>query len=350
MEITAEQETNQVSIFGPHVVILGSGASRAACPKGDRNGKPLPLMRDLNEILKLKSLFSEWKESLPKNFEDTYSILAERGETTKIEELEKRTYTYFHRLRLPDSPTIYDYLVLSLRDTDLIATFNWDPLLVEAYARNRASGLDMPHLAFLHGNVAVSYCEKDRRMGNELLCPVCHRLYKPTKLLFPIREKDYASDGFIRTQWDVFEKALRQAFMITIFGYGGPKTDTKAIEAMKLAWGGAENRTLEQTTFITRDPKDEDQLIEEWADFVFSHHYSIYGDYYKSWIANHPRRTGEAWQNQNLEAKFISNNPAPKVNTLPELWQWFDRFKTAEEEVGKKEQRAKNQQSTPSSA
>ncbi len=330
MEISAEQETNQVSVFGPHVVILGSGASRATCPNGDKNGKPLPLMLDLNDALDLRPLFEEWKKPLPTNFEEVYSSLAEKGEKSKIEELERRAYQYFEDLRLPDTPTIYDYLVLSLRNTDLIATFNWDPLLVEAYARNSHSGLTMPHLVFLHGNVAVAFCEKDRRMGNEFLCPVCHEPYKATKLLFPIKEKNYASDGFIKTQWKIFEEALRRAFMITIFGYGGPKTDAKAIEAMKIAWGGAENRVLEQTAFITRDPSDEDRLISEWTDFVFSHHYSIYGDYFESWIANHPRRTGEAWWNQNLEAKFISNNPAPRAKTLPELQQWFERFKGPE--------------------
>lgn len=342
MEITAEQETNQVSVFGPHVVILGAGASRAACPQGDRNGKHLPLNKDLNELLRLKELFDNWNEPLLNNFEDTYSTLFERKEKEKVRELEQRVYEYFRDLKLPDHPTIYDYLVLSLRDTDLIATYNWDPLLVEAYARNRDAGLAMPHLAFLHGNIAVAYCEKDRRMGNGLLCPVCHEPFKPTKLLFPIKEKDYASDGFIRTQWDVFEQALQRAFMITIFGYGGPKTDKKAIEAMKLAWGKPDKRTLEQTTFITNNKRNEDRLTSEWADFVFSHHYTIYDDYFSSWIAHHPRRTGEAWWNQNIEAKFISNNSAPKTKTLEELWQWFERFKEPEKK------QATDKDSTPS--
>ena len=40
----------------PHVVILGAGASRAACPDGDKNGEILPLMDDFIEVLELDNL------------------------------------------------------------------------------------------------------------------------------------------------------------------------------------------------------------------------------------------------------------------------------------------------------
>ena len=30
----------------PHIVILGSGASKAACPLSDKNGRQIPLMDD----------------------------------------------------------------------------------------------------------------------------------------------------------------------------------------------------------------------------------------------------------------------------------------------------------------
>lgn len=33
---------------------------------------------------------------------------------------------------MTESPTIYDYLLLSLRKKDVVATINWDPLLVQA--------------------------------------------------------------------------------------------------------------------------------------------------------------------------------------------------------------------------
>ncbi|MBU4399752.1 MAG: hypothetical protein KKE86_10510, partial [Planctomycetes bacterium] len=42
----------------PHVVILGAGASLAACPNGDALGRQLPLMANLVEILDLKDLIA----------------------------------------------------------------------------------------------------------------------------------------------------------------------------------------------------------------------------------------------------------------------------------------------------
>ena len=35
------------SFGGPHVVLLGAGASRAVCTNGDKHGRKLPLMSDL---------------------------------------------------------------------------------------------------------------------------------------------------------------------------------------------------------------------------------------------------------------------------------------------------------------
>ena len=43
---TVEDEQNNVFVERPHLVVLGAGASRAAFPDGDKNGKRLPLMAD----------------------------------------------------------------------------------------------------------------------------------------------------------------------------------------------------------------------------------------------------------------------------------------------------------------
>jgi hypothetical protein len=42
---------------------------------------------------------------------------------------------YFAQLELPVEPTIYDALLLSLRDKDAVFTFNWDPFLFQAHLR-----------------------------------------------------------------------------------------------------------------------------------------------------------------------------------------------------------------------
>ena len=39
MEVSIEQEINQIEVGKPHLVILGAGASYAAFPNGDKNGK-----------------------------------------------------------------------------------------------------------------------------------------------------------------------------------------------------------------------------------------------------------------------------------------------------------------------
>ena len=121
--------------------------------------------------------------------------------------------------------------------------------------------------------------------------------------------------------------------MITIFGYSGPKTDTEAITAMKEAWGDKNKRSMEQAAFITT--QSEDEVSETWEPFIHTHHYEVCGDFYDSWIANHPRRTGEAYFNQYIEAKFIDDNPIPRAIDFPELWKWFEQFKKAENSLMK---------------
>lgn len=49
---------------------------------------------------------------------------------------------------------------------------------------------------------------------------------------------------------------MKEAFMITIVGYSGPKTDQEAISLMKTASGDIKSRSLEQTCFITIDSEE----------------------------------------------------------------------------------------------
>jgi hypothetical protein len=122
----------------PHVVILGAGATLAAFPNGDRHGKALPLMRNLIEITGLAPTIEAHGFATPVNdFETFYNDLLSGGAdptlTTKVEDAIRG---YFTTLEIPDDATLYDYLLVSLREKDLIATFNWDPFLAQAYRRN----------------------------------------------------------------------------------------------------------------------------------------------------------------------------------------------------------------------
>lgn len=332
MEVSIEQEIKQIQMGKPHVVILGAGASYAAFPSGDKNDVRLPLMNNFVDILGLNDLLCQTGINFEvDNFESIYDQLYRNNTHQAVrEELEKVIYDYFSRLEIIDETTIYDHLLLSLREKDVVATFNWDPFLLLAYRRN-AQKFKLPRLLFLHGNVGVGYCEKDKVAGiNGNRCSKCGCVLAPTKLLYPIAEKNYHLNGFISLQWKELNQHLQSAFMITIFGYGAPQSDVSAIDLMKSAWGDVNQREMEQTEII--DIRSEDDLSNTWEPFIHTHHYETHSSFYNSWIANHPRRTGEAYINQYWNAQFIDNNPIPKELTFPELWAWYDRLKQVEEQ------------------
>jgi len=329
--VSIEKEINQVEISAPHIVILGAGASYASFPNGDKNGKKLPLMNNLIEILQLEKLLQRTElQFFTSNFEEIYDLIYKDESLNDIRyELEKAVYDYFNSLSISDEPTIYDHLVLSLREKDVIATFNWDPFLIQAYVRNGKRGFKLPHLIFLHGNVAVGLCEKDKVVGvMGKKCTHCNEYLKPSKLLYPISEKNYHQNSFIKDQWDELQNALKKCFMITIFGYGAPKSDISAIDLMKSAWGDVAQRSMEQTEII--DIRDEDDLENVWKPFIHTHHREFHQDFYSSFIANHPRRTGEAYYNQYYLAHFIDNNPLPKDANFHDLWSWYKKLQDIE--------------------
>lgn len=332
MEVSVEQEIEQIQMGKPHVVILGAGASYAAFPNGDKNGVRLPLMNNFVDILGLNDLLCQTGIKFEaNNFEKIYDELYRNNTHQEVrEQLETVIYDYFSRLEIIDEPTIYDHLLLSLREKDVIATFNWDPFLLLAFRRN-AQKFKLPRLLFLHGNVGVGYCEKDKVAGiNGNRCSKCGCVLAPAKLLYPIAEKNYHLNGFISLQWKELNQHLRSAFMITIFGYSAPQSDVSAIDLMKSAWGDVNQREMEQTEII--DIRSEDDLGNTWEPFIHTHHYETHSSFYDSWIANHPRRTGEAYINQYCNAQFIDNNPIPKELAFPELWAWYDRLKQVEEQ------------------
>lgn len=328
LERSVEDEVADQRMGRPHVVVLGAGASRAACPNGDKNGQRLPLMADFAECVGMTALLESWGLDPTRNFEDTYSELHDAGEEAKLAQLNEIVEGYFGSLELPDHPTIYDHLVLSLRGQDIIATFNWDPLLLQAYRRN-ANGLSKPKLAFLHGNVWAGYCEADGVLGVvPARCSQCGEPFRRTPLLYPVRHKNYADDAAIASQWALLKWGFKNAFMITIFGYSGPKTDQEAVSAMSEAWGNVHDRAMEQTAFITL--QTDDDVSGAWDQFIHTHHYEVQSDFYNSWIANHPRRTGEAYISQFIDAKFITDNPIPRNLTLDGMRNWYEQFRPAE--------------------
>jgi len=330
--VSKEELAKKIMSDRPHVVILGAGASRATCPNGDVNGKKLPLMSDLVDCLSLRPKLEKWGIDPNQNFEDIFSKLFEQNENEKTDELQKNIYDYFNLLKLPNEPTVYDHLVLSLRETDLIASFNWDPLLLQAYQRNSSKGIGLPRLAFLHGNVKVATCKEHNRVNYVgATCERCHKDLEPVNLLYPINKKDYGQTEMLKVQWQRFERHLEGAFQFTIFGYSAPKTDTEAVAIMKKAWKEKTTDSLLADTTVI-NPNTGDDAYDHWKPFFHSHYSTLVDDFYKSEIAMYPRRGFErSWEN-NIEANFAEENPIPKNLSFPQLWAWFHQFTQAENE------------------
>jgi len=196
--------------------------------------------------------------------------------------------------------------------------FNWDPFLIQAVRRNLHISKP-PKLLFLHGNVLQGFCETDVVHGlRGATCSRCAQPFKPVPLLYPIREKNYEAEPAIRSAWQTVKWAFENAFWVTVFGYSAPRSDRGAVELLQSAWGTPDKRQFEQFEII--DIRDEKPLIESWKEFIHTHHYETHANFGESWIAKHPRRTGEAYWNQYLEAERIEDHRLPQASSLEELW------------------------------
>jgi hypothetical protein len=336
---TKKDRINTVYGGGGHVVILGAGASVASTLRNPlANGKKLPLMNNFTEVVGLTDIIDTLPSHIKSdNFEVLYSNLhLDDPNSKQIKEIENRVYDYFKSLKLPDEPTIYDYLVLSLRSRDLIATFNWDPFLYQAWSRNHDVG-DRPYIAFLHGNVAIGYSKIDKRSGPAGMYSKATKSHMPpTRLLFPVTQKNYNDDEYIRSQWAMLEDFLsdKNVKLVTVFGYGAPDTDVEAMQLMDKAWGGGSVRNMEQFEII--DIRSEKDVVKQWDKFIESHHYDYATNYFKSSLAFNPRRTSESHfqhiEAMTIEEAFSASNPIPdNFKTLHEMWKWFKPLITAEE-------------------
>lgn len=293
----------------PHVVLLGAGASVATILNGDKNGKKISAMKGFIDKLGMQSIISSINlKTTSDNLEDIYMEMYERGdcELQRIQ-LEDAIEKYFSDFELPDEPTIYDYLLLSLTKKDLVATFNWDPLLVEAYSRCTRITDNLPQMAFLHGNIAVATCEEDMVLGSPYdVCSKCGRMLKRVPLLYPIREKNYDENPYISMSWKQLGQYLESAYRLTIFGYSAPKSDQAAIDMLKKAWGVVDDRNLEEIEII--DIRSEEEVIKSWKEFIHTHHSSVWNDFFDSALGKFPRRTCELLFDNTQNNRWINGD------------------------------------------
>ena len=309
----------------PHVVILGAGASLAAFPNGDKNGRNVSGMDGFFENLGFDLNLDAYSS---RNLEDIY-INADEELKSEIEYIIEE---YFRRLKIPNTPTIYDQILLGLRPKDLIATFNWDPFLVQAFVRNKTE-FNLPQIVFLHGNVAIFYCPNHytKIAFQRGLCPTCRTRLVMPDLLYPINEKDYNKTAFLSHQWQILQEHLKIAPLVTVFGYSAPKTDIAARNLLKKAWGSPRERSLEEFEFI--DLKSQEELDDQWHEFIHSHHRRKHNSFYDCFIATHPRRTIEAYNNEILLGIILEYKHLPQFSTLQELWDYYQPLQVEENKM-----------------
>lgn len=320
---TTEDEIQTATFGRPHVLILGAGASRAAFPHGDKTGRRLPVMKDFVDVLGLRDLLLS--HGVPEPYDDFEGIYSDISAVPALDSLkrqiENRVEDYFRSLTLFDRPTVYDHLVLSLRPKDVIATFNWDPFLWNACARNREFS-ELPHVLFLHGNVATAHCPRCKIVTyRKPTCSTCGGALVSTPLLFPVKNKDYQADPSIAAHWEKLQTAMKHAWAITVFGYGAPKTDVSAVGLMKKAWGDVEKRNLEETEII--DIRPEEELTRTWEPFIHTHHYRCVGSFYDSLLARHPRRSCEALWACLMDCLFLEGIEFPKDADFDGLYEFL---------------------------
>ena len=296
------------------------------------SGLKLPLMNDFVETVGVESIIREAGQDPGDNFEKVYSRIHRERNTTAIDKLDAAIRSYFSLLALPDKPTLYDYLVLGLRPKDLIVTFNWDPLLPQAYKRWRHLGNVLPQLVFLHGNVEIGVDLKKKAFGFLSDRRYSDHTFEPTSLLYPVEHKDYNADPFIAEQWRMTTDFLTKAYYITVYGYSAPTTDVEARALLLKAWRDNPTRELAQITIADiREPKEVDT---SWSDFIVRTHGGATNDFSYNLLMRHPRRSCEAFAFATLQQDPWREDPFPTEYSLDDLQSWI-RPLIEEEEAGK---------------
>lgn len=303
----------------PHVVVLGAGASLAAFPNGDAQGRRLPLMCDLAELIELAPLFaSTGIEQGLDDFEAAFARLASRDDLASTRaHIETRVHAYFAAMDLPATATLYDRLVLSLRPCDAILTFNWDPFLFDAFARNRHIAA-LPLVYFLHGNVRIGACDEHPQpslIGGA--CRTCGKSMAPVPLLYPVGNKDYTSNAYIAAAWSDARKLLAEALTLTVFGYAAPASDAGAVSLLRDSWFSRSSRQFEHMQVIDIVPSAELHL--RWSKFLPTGHLHAIQGFEDSWLSLWPRRANQALLHTMSTGVPCAESPLPQTHNLREL-------------------------------
>lgn len=283
-----------------HLVILGAGSTIATIPNGDKNGEE---SYTLANLLKDKT-FTSFLEKVQRNFstndvEDLCKQLykEDRPLYYEFESLVRKKYA---RLELPEEFTILDRLVLSLTSNDAIVSFNWDDLVIQAYQRmsDYVPEEMLPILAFPHGNVQTVYNNKHYTSKRIVTSPG----WFDSPLNMPVDEIDYKSDVFINSQWHILDFFMRNAQMITFFGYRGPDSDEQDLKHLDELF--AKNEICDKIEIIDKDQESAVEVAKRLERFKMQPNW-LYpcADFWHSTIAKYPRRTLSVLDNWNYSVR-----------------------------------------------
>lgn len=283
-----------------HLVILGAGSTIATIPNGDKNGEE---SYTLANLLKDKT-FTSFLEKVQGNFstndvEDLCKQLykEDRPLYYEFESLVRKKYA---RLELPEEFTILDRLVLSLTPNDAIVSFNWDDLVIQAYQRMSEYVPEemLPILAFPHGNAQAVYNNKHYTSKRI----VTSTSWFDSPLNMPVDEIDYKSNIFIKSQWRVLDFFIRNAQMITFFGYRGPDSDEQDLKHLDELF--AKNEICDKIEIIDKDQESAVEVAKRLERFKMQPNW-LYpcADFWHSTIAKYPRRTLSVLDNWNYSVR-----------------------------------------------
>lgn len=295
-----------------HLVILGAGSTIATIPNGDKNGE---FGYTLANLLNDKCFTSFVKKAQAKGFltsdvEDLCNQLCKEDKPL-YDEFETLVRKKYASLELPEEFTILDRLVLSLTPNDAIVSFNWDDLLIQAYQRMSEFVPEkmLPVLAFPHGNAQAVY--NNKHYTSKRIVTGANWIDSPLNM--PVDEVDYKSDIFIGSQWNILDFFMRNAQMITFFGYSGPSSDELDLQHLDELF--AKNKICDKIEIIDKDLDTAMEVAKRLVRFKMQSNW-LYpcADFWHSTIAKHPRRTLSVLDNWNYSVKT-----AAKAKTLAEF-------------------------------
>ena len=175
----------------------------------------------------------------------------------------------------------------------------------------------MPPLpSFVHGCADLGFCPKcnkwDLKKGNSH-CPLCNETLIDCPIVWPKEPKNY-SQFYINHQLLRMQKALAKAQFVTIFGFGGAKSDSELIRTLSNAFRPEGSYNVAEVEVI--DIKSKEDVLKIWKhdfDFICQDHFKVFSSFKDCTLAKWPRRSVENFVAFTL-FNTAFNDPAPKVS------------------------------------